>query len=550
MLIKPIKIEEIPFDELKKYLDKRLFAIPDIQRNFVWNKKKVILLLDSIRKHYPIGSFLICKIPSWKVKRIREGVLLPDFDKKNKYCYVVVDGQQRLSVVYSLLYGKIIKTNSFFRDIDPKMICLSSSKRTELAFEFFNKNMKNPVKLFDVLNGRDNSRISKGRRKKIIQCKKSFEKYSFPFIFIDDYDDQELKKAFYRLNTGGTNLSTVDKFYTEAYHKDVDLRRHCDNLIEHDFKHGFEEINGIFVVRAIAANSEVKDFFGTKLSSFAKEISKPRNNTHKIYKKNRKKIFESLRKSHDFLLDIFPDASYIPYPAMLSILSIFFYNNDNFSPTPPQMNELMKWFWVTGFTQRYVGEKQRDNQLNDANEMKKLAKHSKYKINLEGKIEQSKLSIDKLISKPYNKRGAVRNSFFCYLLSKEPREFTNGQKMSIGKDVASLFNSKNDHHIFPKKILQDEGYNLDYINQLGNICFLTFNENVRKIRSSPPWNYLTEFIKNKNFRKVLASHIIPHNSCVLTKGNVSDKYKKFLDIRYNKIKNDLTRMMGKKYVID
>lgn len=51
----PIDIKKISFEELKDLLKKRIFAIPEIQREFVWTKVKIIDLLDSIKKHYPIA---------------------------------------------------------------------------------------------------------------------------------------------------------------------------------------------------------------------------------------------------------------------------------------------------------------------------------------------------------------------------------------------------------------------------------------------------------------------------------------------------------------
>lgn len=105
----PIDIKKISFKKLKDLFQKRIFAIPEIQREFVWTKTKIIDLLDSIKKHYPIGSFLICKVPAKMARHIRESTVLPKFDSKNnKECYIVVDGQQRPSVLYSILNGKRI----------------------------------------------------------------------------------------------------------------------------------------------------------------------------------------------------------------------------------------------------------------------------------------------------------------------------------------------------------------------------------------------------------------------------------------------------------
>ncbi|MBU4221016.1 MAG: DUF262 domain-containing protein [Euryarchaeota archaeon] len=546
---KPIRVQPISFEELKKFFDKRIFAIPKIQRDFVWTKKKIVNLLDSIKKHYPIGSFLICEIPSRKHKNIREGTALPSFDPINDTCYLVIDGQQRLSVLYNLIYGNRIKTNRYQIPLDFNSICLSQRQNKESEFEFYDTEKRNYIKLHDILKEKANYfNHSKLKERRIRDCISAFESYSFPFIFIDGFDKEMMEEAFIRLNTGGTTLDTVDKLFTKAYHKDTDLRAHINNLMAHGLKDGFQYIDKIHIVKSIAANIGQRDFVGSNLNSFAKKISNPREKYHDDYKKKRMEIERSIQRAADLLTGKFTNASYIPYPAMLSILSIFFFENDNYSASDKQIKEIERWFWVTGFAQRYSGSKQRDNLINDSEEMKKLARSEDYELDLEGKQRLIEVSVKHLLKVKYTNRGTLRNTFFCYLISKQPREFYNGELINIKDDVSSIFNSKNDHHIFPKDILKYD-FHSDKINILGNICFLKFGENI-KIKNKPPWVYLKEYKSNDNFEKVLASHVIPNDKCVLTEGDINEKYEKFLEKREEMIKKDLTKYMGRKYIED
>jgi len=288
----PIDIKKITFNELKDLFEKRIFAIPEIQRDFVWTKTKIINLLDSIRKHYPIGSFLICKVPEKMHKRIRESPILPPFNNHiNKECYIVVDGQQRLSVLYSIIKGnKIPNTSRYQEGIDFKEICLSPNQDKETEFDFYKTNETAHIKLHDILNGGLKYNISKNKKRRINECKDAFEGYSFPFIFISGYNEQNMREAFIRLNKGGTSLSTEDKIFAEAYNKDTDLRRHCNQLL-HDLKKGFDNFEKIHFIKSIAANIGVKDFVGTSSNSFAKNIRNPRHPFHKEYIKKPSKNF-------------------------------------------------------------------------------------------------------------------------------------------------------------------------------------------------------------------------------------------------------------------
>lgn len=545
----PIDIKKISFKELKNLFQKRIFAIPEIQREFVWTKTKITNLLDSIKKHYPIGSFLICKVPTTMTRYIKERTVLPKFDSKNnKECYIVVDGQQRLSVLYSILSGKRIHNTRRYSDgIDIMQICLSPRQDNESEFNFYKTDEYSHIKLNDLLNERLKYKMSKSKEKRKKECEKAFKTYSFPFIFIAGYNDKNMREAFRRLNKGGTSLSTDDEIISYLYSKDTDFRRHCAQA-NHDLKGGFDNFEIKHFLTSVFANLGVKDFISTSSrNSVAKKIKSPKNSYHIKYKEQHKKLFEAIKLSADFLLKRIKHSSYIPYPAMLSILSIFFYNNNNHSPTKNQIKEIMQWFWITGFTKRYSGANQSKNQLNDAEEMKQLAQSKNHKINLIGKTRVEPISIKELAKIRYNKSGAIRNTFFCYLISKRPLNFTNGEQLPIG-EVSSLFNVKNDHHIFPKYILRDD-FERNDINTILNICFLTFEENI-KIRSKAPWIYFKEFKENNNFRKVLNSHSLPYKDCLLKKGEIDEKYKAFKKERTLIIKNDLHRLIGRKYIID
>jgi hypothetical protein len=541
----PIEPCKITFEDLSKYFERKIFAIPEIQREFVWTKKKIIDLLDSIKKHYPIGSFLICKVPASKVKYIRESTVLPSFDNhRNKECYLVIDGQQRLSVIYSVLNGKKTDQTRYLDGIDFKQIAISPRREKESEFDFYNT-YEEHIKLYDILNDNLKHNISKAKKKRIMECQRAFKTYSFPFIFLSDYDEDKMREAFIRLNKGGTSLSSEDKIFALAYHKDTDLRRHCRQLL-HDLKKGFDYFDRIHFIRAIAANLGVNDVAGS-LDTFAKKIKNPRDKMHELYKDKHKRIFYSIRSAADFLSKRIKHASYIPYPAMLSILSVFYFHNNNHPPSDKQMKEIEKWFWTTGFTKRYSGGNQRYNLMNDVSEMKKLAESKKYKLQLEGKMRIEPLSLKALEKTRYNKPGALRNAFFCYLIHNKPLNFSNGEPISID-EVNSIFNIKNDHHIFPKDVLIKYYYK-EYIDNVFNICFITFGENIA-IKNKPPWVYLKEYKRSTRFSRIMESHVLPVSKSLLERGDVKEKFESFIKERKNMIKKDIIRLIGQKYVID
>ena len=78
-------------------------AIPEFQRDFVWDTKQVVDLFDSIMKGYPIGSLILWQPESIKFKELKQigGLDIQDLDEKNKL--YVLDGRQRLTALLGTL---------------------------------------------------------------------------------------------------------------------------------------------------------------------------------------------------------------------------------------------------------------------------------------------------------------------------------------------------------------------------------------------------------------------------------------------------------------
>ena len=89
------------FSSLIAEIENGQVKIPQFQRDFVWPIQKSAGLMDSILKGYPIETFIF-----WKTKeRLRSvrslgGQTLPE-PKKGESVDFVLDGQQRLTSLYT-----------------------------------------------------------------------------------------------------------------------------------------------------------------------------------------------------------------------------------------------------------------------------------------------------------------------------------------------------------------------------------------------------------------------------------------------------------------
>jgi hypothetical protein len=112
-------------------------VLPAIQRDFVWPKNKVLRLLDSIMRSYPIGIALLWEtyldLQYRKFNETFHAGEIHDFkeNKRRKKLKLVLDGQQRLQSLYIALYGSY-EGKSLYFDV------LSGRETDDVAEERFN----------------------------------------------------------------------------------------------------------------------------------------------------------------------------------------------------------------------------------------------------------------------------------------------------------------------------------------------------------------------------------------------------------------------------
>jgi hypothetical protein len=88
-------------DHLVKNIDRGDVALPDIQRPFVWPNRKVRDLLDSMLRGFPVGYLLFWATVAEVGAR---GIGVDDKDEAVPR-WLIVDGQQRLTSLYSVFTG-------------------------------------------------------------------------------------------------------------------------------------------------------------------------------------------------------------------------------------------------------------------------------------------------------------------------------------------------------------------------------------------------------------------------------------------------------------
>ena len=207
--------------DLLKHIDSDELVLPEIQRDFVWTPKSVMMLFDSLFRGMPIGHILV-----WKA---RQAVESKAFNKKanplnpgqiESFYGYLLDGQQRLTAIarvkdrdpdYSLRF------NLRPSDTDSKSTRFAWENKRNADDPWFvsvanvlNKSLK-PVQMLDEIRARE--AVTPEDAEKIQEDfikLQSILDYSIGITEFESDDYREATELFIRFNGTGKRLSKSD----------------------------------------------------------------------------------------------------------------------------------------------------------------------------------------------------------------------------------------------------------------------------------------------------------------------------------------------------
>lgn len=510
--MKDYRVEMQSVGRLRRLLDNAIFAIPSLQREFVWNGNKAAALLDSIYRGMPIGTILIWDTEGKNQHLLRKTLhILPDYHSTNSRIWFLIDGQQRLSVLYQAGEGQTCK-NSDGREIDFSRLTFNlmngEGDNEAPVFRYRRPIEAQHVSVKDVLSPKWKywfRGLPKYKLSQIEKCRNRLLKFKVPIQFIETKDIDEVRELFIRINSLGTPIGSADRAFARASEFDIRSRA---NEIRATLPKEFQSLPYEVILQAFALVAGKEEFRDIGQRAYDAAIRHWENRVRKD--ESQKKVFYSLwgrlktaiEKSIDFLHQNFCvwTAELLPSENMVSTLSVFFFNSKGTQAW--QKQELRKWFWATGVGQRYSGRGHRQNILADAVFMKKLAS-GRSRFSFSDRVDPAEVRRTE-----YNRRSSIADSFSCLLLKRGPRYLSSGDAVPLS-EYSSYANRKHRHHIFPRALLARNGFGHKQYNSICNICLIVAEEN-HEIGAKRPDNYLGEHCRKNYFHKFMKSHLIPH----------------------------------------
>jgi hypothetical protein len=500
------------FSTLMNDIENGRVRLPPFQREFVWNPPKVINLMDSVYKGFPIGSFFYWKTDRKYVALFRDiaGLSLPS-PAPDQELFFILDGQQRLTSIWATFKGSTINDANYAR------ICLDldaaaeyekgtpEERRLIRVFEETDADNERFVSLRDILS--DNTRpyddirdqLPRNKKDTLSNAREQFIRYPFSVVKIFDLELEDAVEVFQRINQGGKRLTRFDLVAANCWSESFDLAKSVKDFNERiKERTDFGRVEPITFVQTMSliAFGQCKTEYELRLSPAKVQELWPR-------------ISKGVGNAIDWARDNYGAVrgEMVPYEAMLAVLACYFAEHGSNVPLEHK-KWIDRWFWRSAFSERY--SKSTNTQMaNDAKAIREL---------IGGKLEMPTypltITVEDLLKMRINRSsGAARNGVICILSAAKPKNFVTGVDISLAKDHFSEVKDPNAHHIFPKNFLRKvlKRY-VEEVHLLPNFCFLPVDLN-NKIKDKPPSEYFAEF-KGKSgdtrrFEAALRSHLIP-----------------------------------------
>lgn len=515
-------------------------VLPEFQREFTWKKDQSRDLIDSLLKGYPTGSLLF-----WKTK---ENIALKNMSNYNPegLVEVLLDGQQRLTVLYMLIRDAIPPYYSE-KDIDsgndPRNLYYNIENRKLMYYKKMEME-SNPcwVRVCDCFT---NNKVSV----KNISKKLDFEGDAFDKIFDLQENHSDLIKirqieypimyvgeeanlnhaltVFDRVNSRGTPLSEAD----------IALAHMCSS---------WPETRRVFKEKINELKDQGFEFSLTFLARAMNAVINGRAEYHLLHDLKEEQIaagWKVLDDILDYVINFLKDRAYIystddlnTNNVLIPIIGYLSKNELKFQ-SESDRRKLLYWMYSALYQRRFSGsvDQKLERDLSAVDSDQGVESLMAVLKEDEGEPVVTPESLDT--------RGVghpLYNMSCIVIRSNGGVDWSNG--LGLAKPFGSSFSLQR-HHIFPKSLLRDAGYdsgnNLIHqkrVNEIANRVPMTRSGNM-DIFNNPPYEYL-EKVEDANPGN-LDKFMIPQNKELWK----IDNYEEFLTRRRELIAENINDFM-------
>lgn len=524
------------FPQLSANIQKGTVKIPNFQRDFVWTLDRSAMLLDSMLRGYPIGTFILWKTKE-RLRHLRDigGIELPE-PPKGDYVYYVLDGQQRLTSLFAAATGaKVGREGGRVDDFTQIWVNLNADEATPLvSHELPGEPGKTCISITSLLNDSFTTlaKFPEPMHPRLEEYQGRLKNYLFSIVTLGDVPLDVATEVFTRINVGGVTLSVFEIMVAKIYRPpsgdtpEFDLAREFAQLRERLAKVEYETVSPmilLYLVSALAAGDcRKKTILNLSRETFIAHWSR---------------AVDGLERAIDYLHSAYhiPASRLLPYNALLVPLG-FFFADQKAKPTSTTQGPLLKdFFFRASLTARYTGPVE-TNLGQDIDFVRRVLKGENPRLSPDLGVD---ITADLIRTHGHFRTSrAFIKAILCLMCAKGPRSFDDGSPVNIDNDWLKQQNSKNFHHFFPKAYIAKQGDpTLPEVNHIANITIVDEYLNKAKIGAQAPATYMRAFdVENKQLGRTMKTHLIDD----LTGFGVWDNdYRAFFEKRCERIAREL-----------
>lgn len=499
-------------DTILNQIELGLFALPEFQRGYVWNRDQVRKLMNSLYRGYPIGGLL-----TW-VTTLNGDIVRNRANDAYGNVELILDGQQRITTLYGIIKGK---PPEFF-DGNASVFTGLYFNLDDETFEFYlplkMQGLRNWISVTDLMKKGVGSYIASTQdaetrnylidnieRLNAIDRIKSTDLYIQKVVGEDKTIDVVVE-IFNNVNSGGTKLSKGDLALAKICAEWPGARNEMRAILAKYAKAGFY-FKMDWLLRCITIYATGKAYFSELADVSVPVFQKALKETDALISMILNQIASRLGLDHDRVL-----GSRYSIPLMVGYVHLRGAKNID----TKEWDRLLYWYIHTFLWGRYSSST--ESAL--AQDLTILAQGK----GIDGLIEQLLKSRGTLTLTPNDFWGWSSGARFyplLYMMTRINHARDWGSGIELSNALLGQMSSLDVHHIFPKKVLYDAGFSRPEVNALANYTFLTKATNI-EISARKPEDYFPEYIAKTP--GAMESHWIPMDEELRT----TDRYMDFL----------------------
>lgn len=553
-------------NSLVSHIDLGVIGLPDIQRPFVWKNAKVRDLFDSMYHGYPVGYLLF-----WKNASMSDSSAIGVDRKQVVPSLLIVDGQQRLTSLYSVIKGIEVIRKDFSRE------------KIRIAFNPFQEKfevtdaaiIKDKTYLPDIsvlwrddydlircyedyLQSLQETReVTQSDKSQIVRAISKLQSLkSFPLTALElskDISEEKVAEVFVRINSKGTPLNQADFILTLMSVFWDDGRAELEKFSEqsktpsagkpspynHYIKPFPEQLLRVSVglafkrarLQYIYSILRGKDL-ETETYSEARRVEQ-----FEILKVAQAKVLD-LKYWHDFMKCIrtagFVSGKNISSQSNLLYTYVFYLmGRTEYNLSGAKFRRVIaQWFFMTSLTGRYTGSAEsamesdlaRFRNVKDGEGFLQILQNI---CNLELTEDYWKISLPNALATSSPRSPSLFAYYAAQVLLGAKALFSDLEVADLlDPAIIGVKAAVDRHHLFPKAYLAKLGVSdIRDTNQIANYAFVEYGDNIR-ISDSSPEEYLPKLLPSDQdvVKKMYYWHALPKNWQLMD-------YPKFLEKR-------------------